>query len=287
MKKILILLTICVILLYSKGYEDYVLPELYKSVEKRNYKRVIKLLEQGNSPCEYVWINAKEGRTILSFVSIFSDIEMIKIFLPYINDISKPQCGTWPLLFPATQNEDKKIIKFLVDNGADINFRSKLNQKSTAIEFAFLYEKFTSAQYLLELGAKLNDEDGIKLLKHGVKSLKIKSLEFLIKNKINLNYQDKDGNTIMHFIAMNEIEKSIEFTIKYIKNAEHIKKFPNHYIMLENRINQIKSRWSNYQKIVNLLIDNGINLKLKNNQGKTALKLAKEYKNEIVLSYIK
>jgi len=187
-------------------------------------------------------------------------------------------------MYKAIEKENIKAIEYLIKNGEDINDNTR---GLSNLEFALIKNKIKSAQFFIDNGVNIEGDVGRTALKYGVLPLRIDIVKFLIKNKINLNYQDENGDTILHYIAKGSIDKNLENLQKYADESEHVKKFPDGHAKMQKSIDVIKSRWENYPKVIELLLDNGIKIDLKNNDGKTAYMLAKENNVSIALTVLK
>lgn len=264
--------------------------EIFKAIDSKNYKKIDELLEGGVSPC-LKKTTYKEKAVLIEFAfsyAIFSsDVNAVKVFLPYIDNITKPTCLYAPSLFYAIYNDDTKMIQFLIDNGADVNFPTKLSMKETPIQEALLRGKIHSAQKLIENDAIIKQDIGFQSLQFAVKNLDIEVVKFLINNKYNLNFQNEDGNTILHLMAMGIVEKNLKSIQTYIKRKEHIKRFPDTYVKAQEQVNRLKKHFENYPKIVNLLITSGADTNLKNKDGKTPFIIASENNINTMLEVLK
>lgn len=187
-------------------------------------------------------------------------------------------------MYKAIEKENIEVIEYLIKNGEDINDNTR---GLSNLEFALIKNKMKSAQFLIDNGASIEGKSGQKVLQYGVLPLRIDIVKFLIKNKINLNYQDENGDTILHTIAKGSIDINLENLQKHADESEHVKNSPNGHAKMQKSIDAIKSRWGNYPKVIELLLDNGIKIDLKNNDGKTAYMLAKENNVSIALTVLK
>lgn len=253
-------------------------PKIYKVIHNKEYKKLSTLLKNGEDPCQqmrYKYKHVMNTATAFDYAIRTGDKKIVKEFLPYIKNLTKPTCLLRPSLFYAIAINDISMIQFLIQNGADVNYVSKYSTKNTAIEEALIYEKIESAQFLLNNGGKMPIESQFKALNHSVITLNIDTVKFLIKNKIDLNYKDKKGNTILHIIGIGKINKNLKGLQKF-SDSKHIQKTPGYRASIILTINKLESKWDNYQRIIQLLVNNGANYELKNKDGKTPYILAKE-----------
>lgn len=283
---------------------------LFEAIDNKDYDSIEDMLHSGEvSPCAKKIVKLKqipfmasqdlidgkhklpeytiEEYRAFSYAIGTGDTKIVNIFLPYVDNITKPKCLLSPSLFGAIKNDDIQMIKFLVDNGSDINFVSKNSNNMTPIEFAFLTNKFKSAQYLLDNGAIINDRVGFKTLELSVNKLSPQAVKILIDKKVNLNYKNELGNTVMHIIASGKIQQNMK-KLEIIINSDYFRKnnFFNKKEILENFKKQ-KSNQNNYLNIAKLLLQNGADITIKNKEGKTPLVLAEENKMTLLVDILK
>jgi len=262
--------------------------KLYKVIHNREYKKLSELLKSGEDPCQrmkYKYKHVLNTATAFDYAIRTGDHKIVKEFLPYIKNLTIP-CSLNPSLFYAISTDDISMIKFLIQHGVDINYASKYAPQNTALEEAVMLDKIKSAQFLIENGAKMPVEAQVKMLKHAVTTLHIDSIKFLIDNKINLNYQDKNGNTILHIIAKGKIDNNLK-GLQKLADSEYTQKIPGYRDSIQETIDELNSKWDNYPKIIQLLVDNGADYKQKNKGGKTPYTLAKENNTKIMLDLLK
>lgn len=271
----------------SKSFLASDAPNIYKVIHNKKYEELSILLKNGEDPCQqmrYKYKHVMNTATAFDYAIRTGDTKVVKEFLPYIKNLTKPTCLHSPSIFHAILIDDVSMIQFLIQNGADVNYISKYSTNNTAIEEALMYEKIESAQFLLNNGAKMPIESQFKALNHSVTTLKIDAVKFLIKNKIDLNYKDKNGNTILHIIAMGKIDKNLKSLQKF-SDSDNVQKIPGYRASIIETINQLESKLDNYPKIIQLLVNSGANDKLKNKDGKTPYTLAKENNTNEMLNF--
>lgn len=125
------------------------------------------------------------------------------IDLNYNDDTSS---GNIPL-HCAVKKGNLPIVKLLVDSGADIN-QSNLYH-TTPIELAVKFNKLGIAEYLISSGADIHYLPPKSNNSHASKTLLSlatvydgpEMVKLLIKNKIDVNAQDRDGRTALWYLA--------------------------------------------------------------------------------------
>lgn len=192
------------------------------------------------------------------------------------------------LQFALLQRKGKKTIEFLIKNGADINFiaisKNNLNKGDiSSLLIALLDENIFD--FLVKKGAKVNGLNGFIALRNKVCTMDLKRILFLLKKNININFQDKNGNTILHWIA----NKAPENQIKELKELFNKKdpSLPRHYYLsLKGNIKGLENNYKNYDKVLKSILKLKPNLNLKNKNGKTPKDIAKENDNTKFLNAI-
>ncbi|XP_022322065.1 transient receptor potential cation channel subfamily V member 5-like isoform X5 [Crassostrea virginica] len=180
---------------------------------------------------------------LLNATAIHADLakRLIQAFPKMINDIylADEYFGE-SILHIAIVNEDPAMVKFLLDNGADVheracgNFFCPDDQKSSRMdtydhEWVYVTEKTNYeghvylGEYPLSFAACLGQEECVRLL---------------IAKGANPNFQDSNGNTVMHMLVIHD------------------------------------RKYASKQDMFNLLVDFGARLDIKNRQGLTPLTLA-------------
>jgi ankyrin repeat protein len=208
-----------------------------------------------------------------------------------------------PLIF-AILEEDIKIIQYLIDHGADVNHVDE--EKQTPLEIAIRWGSVPSVKILLENGADVNmgmlDYNGkdISLLSYALQVHEPEIANYLIKYGADWNYKnsknetlydiayeqvDKDNLEVMKILADHDIdgfkEKIIWDTIKY-EDENHITFFK---FLIENKINiNIRDKdgntplgfaiISNNEELVDYLLKNNADISNINNQNKNIYELA-------------
>ncbi len=276
---------------YAKSNTNLSKDELaiFRAIDLKDYKRIDKLLYSGVSPClrrEQRYKTYTNVDFAFNYAISTGDLKIVKSFLPYIKNVTKPNCLYSPSLFYAIRNDDTKMIQYLIDNGADVNFPTKLYMKETPIQEALLRGKIHSAQKLMENGAIIKNKIGFQSLKLAVKNLNFEVVQFIINNKYEINFQDENGNTILHLLAMGIVEKNLKNIQTYIEKKEYIKRFPDTYVKAQEQVKKLKINFKNYPKIVEFLLQNGADTKLKNNAGKTPLTIANENNTDIMIKIL-
>ena len=102
----------------------------------------------------------------------------------------------------AAQNGNTEIVKYLVENGADIKAQDSRLSRSP-IHFAAENGNLDCVKYLAEKDADLQDQDshGATALHYAAKSNNLEVVKFLVSRKMDYTARDVRGWTAMHYAA--------------------------------------------------------------------------------------
>jgi len=187
-------------------------------------KEIKELLYAGTSPL----LKDEQGLTPLHGCVLWEDIENIELILERGEDINvKDNQGDTPFLYYLTAPSpythrypkyDTNIIKFLIDNGADVNIEAQrknfpnekkiynIMQKDTGINgkspIHYLSEEkdyLESIRYLVEAGANIDkkDEDGNTPLMSAISSANTEVAQYLIEKGANINTKNNQNQTLL------------------------------------------------------------------------------------------
>ncbi|ARR74947.1 hypothetical protein SAGO17_0027 [Mimivirus AB-566-O17] len=138
------------------------------------------------------------------------------------SDVNEIDINSHSPLYYAVHNDSYELVKLLVDNKADINF-------------------IVEGKSLLQVGNNYVDDINV----------------YLIKNGINLNHTDLNGNVFIHYRLRPNI---LELAIKYGANVNIRNNFGTTPLMEQTTFDNIK-----------LLVDAGANVNATDNKGNTIL----------------
>ena len=203
----------------------------------------------------------------------------------------------------------KEIIKLIDSGNIDFNFSNIQSQERTILHVASSKRSTNIVEKLLDKGAEIDREDlfGNTPLFYAVKAGHLNVVELLLNRGANINKIDKIGYTSLYYAVDFKNLDMVELLLKYgakisfkpnpsitpihyiaiHKNGDVGVKLLNVFIKYSVNINEqdiyndtplhIATMTNNY-KIAETLIKNGASFDIKNNDGKTALDIAKEEK---------
>lgn len=127
------------------------------------------------------------------------DLEKVKAELASGKDVdAKDIVGQTALMYAAEQGR-LDVVKYLVENGADVNAQSDRRGRGTALIYASAANRITTMEYLLEHGADINatstiDETALiwaTALGH------VKSVRFLLSKNADTKIKNMKGKTAL------------------------------------------------------------------------------------------
>ena len=233
------------------------------------------LIEKG---CD---VNEKNhlGKTMLHEMCRTGNIEIIKLLIKNgarLNEQSNT--GKTELFYgiePIKENSIE-IIKILLKNGANVNLKDK-NEGTLIHKLAGEQNKEQESKKLMRLlivkGAKIDERD-----KYGYTPLmnicyfhdNLEMIKLLIKNGANPEKVDKQNKRAINLACANNQTKIVNYLMRYEKdiNRQDIKGNTLLHEVCQNQYLKI-------DEIVELLIEKGIDTKIRNNDNETALEMMK------------
>ena len=109
------------------------------------------------------------------FDSVSSSLEMLQLFSHYGIDICRPLKFDPNLLHPAARMKDEKIIKFLIEQGIDVNAETVNDNYRVVLRLMMEKKNITAVKLLLKAGANVYGDE--------LSQPKWKALEFKFGNE--------------------------------------------------------------------------------------------------------
>ena len=181
--------------------------------------------------------------------------------------------GNTPL-YRATRFNNTRMIKKLIDAGANIN--SKNERKKTPLHLAAGFKKIETVRLLVTEGANLEsrDKNGVTPLHEAVFMRKGDSVEYLIENGADVNSVAHNGISVLHTSITHQIYIElvrflIEAGAKVNYGTPNHEVFPLHFAMDEYD-----------DRIFDLLVDSGADVNALGAHGNSILHVAKKRDTE-------
>lgn len=179
----------------------YQVDQLIQKGDIKRFKETI--LKQENIREKVNDFSPEDGRTLLTRAAFGAPIEYIRFLVEELGaDVNTADRDKITPLMEAAASENYEVIKYLIDNKADVNTQNKLGADSLTIALASGDASF--ATLLLENGANPNHKWNKKNFTHlmnAARSGHREVLNVLIDHSAQLNQQDDQGNTALHYAA--------------------------------------------------------------------------------------
>ena len=220
--------------------------ELFDAYKQKDIQKIEAILKNGANPNQ---LN-KSGVALMFIAASDNNVEVGKILLKYggLVDLPVSNSDATPILI-ACQENSYEFVKFIVENGGNLNRKFKNAGNQMPIRFACKTGSIPLVSYLLEKGADIEDtpDDQITPMIQAARSNHYDLVKFLIEKKANVNAYAyaHDKECALNQAIMN-------------KNSD----------------------------IVELLLENGALVTFTDDKGNSSLKLAKKSKNKKIIDLI-
>eukprot|EP00833_Pecoramyces_ruminatium_P006505 jgi/Orpsp1_1/1180537/evm.model.c7180000073809.1 len=328
---------------------------LIKAIYKDDFDSVILLIKYGIKHHIDMNVDDINGNTPLTLSYKIEHHGIFKFLVKYL-DVNRKDANGNSILYYAILNNDVETSKYLISNGADLNFVDKfgnsafdisinkctdlltvlinnknllLNKpnmrgetplisiiksinsyinKEKKISYYYLNISFKIAS-LIERGSDVNfvDKDGNTPLVYAIEKKSLSVVMLLIKNGANINFFIKNRNlsVVMYAIELNRVDivkylvkcgANINFKnendINVLINTSKIGKTKIFEYLVKNNVNDFTSEI--IQKIIldkrldllNILIENDLNINIKDDKGNTPLVYAIKCRNMEIIEYL-
>ncbi|VDI58627.1 Hypothetical predicted protein, partial [Mytilus galloprovincialis] len=185
------------------------------------------------------------------------------------------------------------IVKFLIEQGAVIDEKveaANITDEVTCIHAAYKYGNIHIVQLLIDRGASVDTigNFGLTLLHRACKEGHCNIVKILIDEGVDINASDMYGATpLLACVLQNEehIPREIDFPNRMIRAYRSLE---DHYVYqmhkdyVDERIKTETSRLEgkiltdNHYKVVQLLLENGVDINKADRKGRTPLSIAKQ-----------
>jgi ankyrin repeat protein len=172
-------------------------------------------------------------------------------------------------LYPTTLQDHDAVILLLIENGADINFRSR--QGWRALHHAAWSRDEALVRLLIGKGADVEakDDHGSTVLHMAAFGGSKAVVRLLIEEGLNVNSKDSRGRTALHEAAETANREAVQLLIENGTIIEAKDNYGSTALHYAARSGLVYSK--RLEAVARLLIENGIDIEAKDNDGLTAL----------------
>ena len=183
-----------------------------------NYKSIYKTAIENDCDLIFSEINKKDINdidTLLNYSIEKSSFKIVKYLIDKganVNLVYKN--GTTPLLI-ASKKSNINILKLLIEKGSKINIKD--NTGATPLMIAILNGRFENEKYLLARGAEVNEKDksGYSSLAWATTYNDFNSMTLLISKGADINAKNKEGRNIL-LLALNAVPEANTVVLEYL-----------------------------------------------------------------------
>jgi ankyrin repeat protein len=212
-----------------KYYYEDLCYEKYLSLT--NLKTSInKLLKDENFLSRHINVKDSSHRTLLAKICLeikeSTKDEDLKIYYAAIRELIKHKADVnvkdytgRSIVHTLTCDEYKasiEVVKILIEAGVDVDLLD--DEEKSPLETCLHYKTFKILDLLTKAGANVNrqNKEGVSILMIAVKRMRTEAFESLLgaKVKLNLDLQDNDGDTALHYAV---IHKERSYLTKLLK----------------------------------------------------------------------
>jgi len=244
-----------------------------KAINNDNIYIVVLLLKYGLSHHFDMNTLDRNGNTPLTLAYRLDCQNIFKFLVKYL-DINKPDANGNTILYYTILKEDMETLKYLISNGADVNYKNKLGRSSLDLMIIQGYAYLDivldySNEIFLNIPNLQGENPLITLIKINSYTVEEQEdmIERLIRRGSDVNFVDSIGNTPLVYAIQ---KRSLPIVKSLVKNDANI-----NYIMKSNQESILMYAIEMEElEIVKLLVDYGANINYRNSAGETVLKKA-------------
>jgi len=149
-------------------------------------------------------------------LAVAGDIGNLKRLLDEGLDVNQSYgYGEQSLLFGAVEREDPATAKFLIERGADINFKN--SRGDTPLIHSVNHGREKNLQLLLDHGAhvKAKNKNSVSAFSRAVSKSEFRLAELLLLHGADVDFRDEEKNSALHVAARNGDTRMVQLLLKY------------------------------------------------------------------------
>jgi len=185
------------------------------AASRKNDKESIKVLLDAGAKID---MPDYEGITPMMHASQHSYLDIVKFLVEKGANVNKKSTYGYTALSlnMGFLDRDEKIVKILLDAGADPNII--YTNSMTPLLYAAYYKENEIVELLVDAGADVNakNRDGTNAFMYGTDDI----LNILAKGNININFKDEEGKTYLHLAAERGLEPAVELLLEKGANPD-------------------------------------------------------------------
>jgi ankyrin repeat protein len=247
---------------------------------KYHYNKVLSILlefDQSSIGVSLTEIKDREGFIPLHYAIVFKNIEAVKVLLQYDSNVNIKNNNGYNSLQLAISSKLEEICKIILNYNIDIN--SKINNGQNALHLACNHKMNSIANILIKKGIDIDAQE----FDHNFSPIMFcfnanNKIMFvtLLKLKCNLNLQDILGNTLLHYLIIDDNNELFNILYDAYTNKECSDINFNIFNYESNIPLHIALKYKHLSFVSKLI--SGSNVNFQNMQGMTAIHYFTEYK---------
>ncbi len=251
-----------------------------------NHVEVVKLLLERGADVKAM---AQNGNTVLRSAALEGNVEVVKLLLDKGADVNAMTHDGNTALRTAAFEGHVEVMKLLLDRGADVNGKSQVFNPLMA---ASITGHASIVELLLDKGADVNatDSQSFTALAYAAMEGFSNIVKILVARGADVNVKNDDGDTALTLVMSNlGRESSLDAIKPLMENiADTNARTEIGDIPLIDPVQLSGGSWYQEQvlEIVQILLDKGAEVNVKNNNGDTALTLATKNNNQEVVNLL-
>jgi len=240
------------------------------------------LAHQIKKTTKKIKLNENDRNYISALINAGADPEKTKQYLTL--------CLLENLKFKDLDENDKNTIFFLIDKGADINTQPPTG--NTPLILASIYGHKDVIEYLIDKQVNLNVQNnyGLSALMDAIINRHPDIAELLIKKGADVTLKSNYGETALNIAAVSGyVDTAKQIIEKFIALNPNNKEALGKFLDTQNRDGNtalIEAVENNRAKIVQFLLNEGVNRNLRNNQNLNALDIARQKQNQEIIQLL-
>lgn len=187
--------------------------KIFKAIETGNISDIEKYISKGGdlnvtdkqTSIDYDGNKIIYAMNLLEWAAVFEQKDIIYLLIKHKNKFSNFDLYINKAFAISISSGNEEIIKNLLDQGADINYKCTSCYDQPALQIALNYDYFNLFDFFISKGAdiSINSSNGRTLLHTVGTTGNIRIAKYLIEQGLDINARDNDGATPIYFATGN------------------------------------------------------------------------------------
>jgi len=246
---------------------------------KYHYNNILKiLLEQDKNiiGISLTEIKDREGFIPLHYAIVYKNIQAVKILLEYGSNVNITNNNGYNSLHLAISSKLEEVSKIILESNIDIN--TKINNGQNALHLACNHKMNSIANILIKKGIDINAQEFEHNFTPIIFCFNVNNKNMftnLLLAKCNLNLQDIIGNTLLHYLVIDDNNELFSILYDLYTKKECSDVNFNIFNYESNIPLHLALKYKHYGFISKLI--SGSNINFQNMQGDTPMHYFTEY----------